>query len=162
MDTIPYRYMFWTDLGIEPKIERASMDGSDRRVLHHIGLAAPTGITIDYQDERIYWTDFYLGTIERSNLDGSGRVLLIAGSFTPFSLTINDNLIFWTDRNPSNFGINVAHKLSTGSNVLYRSSRGDLFGIEAVNPNHQPQDSICSPPSLSPSLSISISLFLSL
>lgn len=149
--------MFWTNWGVSPKIERASMDGSDRTVLYHVSQTLPTGITIDYQTEKIYWTDMYWGTIECSNLDGSGGILLLAGNIIPFSLTINDNMVFWSDWN--SFGIHATHKIaSTGGSVQYRSSRGRLWGIEAVNPNRQAQDSMLqlslSPFSLSSSLSL--------
>ena len=104
----------------------------------------PIGITVDYQAQKIYWSDFYWGTIEYSNLDGSGRLMLVGGiSIRPFSLTIDGNLIFWTDW--QSLEIHATHKLiSTGISVLYRNSRGDLFGIEAVNSNHQAQNSMFS------------------
>jgi len=46
--------MFWTDWGQTAKIERAFMDGEDRRVLHEVGLSQPNGITIDYAEQKIY------------------------------------------------------------------------------------------------------------
>ena len=143
--------MFWTDWGGEPRIERASMDGSERRVLHRTNLLMPIGITVDYQAQKIYWTDISWAEIECSNLDGSERLVLVWGtSFQPFSLTIDDNLIFWTDLQSSE--IRATHKLvSTGISVLYRNGRGGLFGIEEVNPNRQDQNSMFS-------LSLSLSL----
>ena len=148
--------MFWTDWGDEPRIERASMDGSERRVLHHTNLLEPIGITVDYQAQKIYWTDISRATIECSNLDGSGRLLLVWGTpiqLQPFSLTIDGNLILWTDGQSSE--ILATHKLiSTGISVLYRNGRGDLLGIEAVNPDRQDQNGMFS---LSLSLSLSLS-----
>ena len=137
------------------------MDGSDRTELYHVLQTQPTGITIDYQTEKIYWTDIYWGTIQSSNLDGSGWHLLLAGSIAPFSLTINDNMVFWSDWH--SIGIHATHKLtSNGGSVQYRSSRGQIiWGIEAVNPNRQAQDSMLQL-SLSLFLSFSLSLSLSL
>lgn len=40
------RTMFWTDSGLD-KIERASLDGSERRVLFDADLVNPRAITVD-------------------------------------------------------------------------------------------------------------------
>lgn len=39
--------LFWTDWGKEPKIERAGLDGSARRVLVSEGLQWPNGLALD-------------------------------------------------------------------------------------------------------------------
>ena len=67
------RYMYWTDWGTTAKIERASMDGQNRMVLHNTLLQWPNGITIDYAAQRLYWTDAFLDKIEYSGVDGTGR-----------------------------------------------------------------------------------------
>ena len=95
-----FRVMFWTDWGIMAKIERASMDGDDRRTVHEAGLSQPNGITIDYSTLKIYWSDSDLDKIEYSNYDGSERTLLESlndGILHPFGLTIVNELLFWTD-----------------------------------------------------------------
>ena len=42
-------WMFWTDWGKEPKIERAAMDGSERTLLVTTQLGWPNGIALDYR-----------------------------------------------------------------------------------------------------------------
>jgi len=50
--------VFWTDWNREsPKIEKANMDGSDRRSLVTEGLGLPNGLTIDYHSSQICWAD---------------------------------------------------------------------------------------------------------
>ena len=50
--------MFWTDWNREaPKIEKANMDGTNRRSLVTEGLALPNGLTIDYQSSQVCWAD---------------------------------------------------------------------------------------------------------
>ena len=65
--------MYWTDWGSTAKIEKASMDGQNRVVLHDTLLTWPNGITIDYAAQRLYWTDASLDKIEYSGVDGTGR-----------------------------------------------------------------------------------------
>lgn len=133
--------MYWTDWGGVAKIERASMDGSDRRVLHSTGLTWPNGLTIDYPAQRIYWVDASLDRIEYSNVDGTGRFVLFSGLAHPFSITLEGNLLFWTDW--LNDAIHTAHKISgatVGNLTLYNNLRDRPFGIEAVTPTRQAQN----------------------
>lgn len=69
----PHSYIYWTDWGSAPKIERAGLDGSGRASLvsaPHVHW--PNGITVDYANKKIYWCDGYLSKIMMSNMDGSG------------------------------------------------------------------------------------------
>jgi Low-density lipoprotein receptor repeat class B len=50
-------YMFWTDWGREPRIERADMDGLNRLTLITHNLGWPNGITVDTKTSRIIWVD---------------------------------------------------------------------------------------------------------
>lgn len=74
--------MYWSDWGKIPCIERADMDGKNRRRIISSGLTWPNGLALDLVNNRIYWTDGGNKTIEYSNLDGTGRTLLIGKIFT--------------------------------------------------------------------------------
>mgnify|MGYP000536642970 CR=1 FL=1 len=50
-------YLFWTDWGEKPKIERSELDGSHRRVLLRDNIIWPNGLTVDKETKRIYWAD---------------------------------------------------------------------------------------------------------
>ena len=50
-----FSYLFWTDSGRAPKIERSSLSGEDRVVLASTGTYQPNGITVDYGAQR--WAD---------------------------------------------------------------------------------------------------------
>ena len=94
-----FRYMYWSDWGDEARIERAGMDGSNRTILHNTDLKWPNGITIDYKNQKLYWVDANLDTLEYSNVDGTGRTLLERGDdiIHPFSITLEKDFLFWTD-----------------------------------------------------------------
>lgn len=68
-----FRFMYWTDWGEVPKIERAGMDGSDRFVIINTEIYWPNGLTLDYEERKLYWADAKLNFIHRSNLDGTNR-----------------------------------------------------------------------------------------
>lgn len=112
------------------------MDGSNRQVLHSTGLVWPNGITLDYATRRVYWVDAFLDRIEHSFYNGTDRVTLISNLDHPFGLTIEGNLIFWTDW--SDNSVRVAHKqLALGVQVLREFLRVRPYGIEAVTPTRQ-------------------------
>ncbi len=42
-------YLFWTEWGQYPRIERSRLDGSQRAVLVNVSISWPNGISIDYE-----------------------------------------------------------------------------------------------------------------
>lgn len=69
-------YLFWSDWGEKPKIERSFLDGSNRKVLIDKELGFPNGLLIDYKAKRLYWADAKLDRIETSDLNGRNRILI--------------------------------------------------------------------------------------
>lgn len=51
------RYMYWTDWGTHAKIERATLGGNFRTEVVNSSLVWPNGLTLDYEEERLYWAD---------------------------------------------------------------------------------------------------------
>lgn len=65
-------YIYWTEWGGKPRIVRAFMDGTNCMTLvDKVGRA--NDLTIDYADQRLYWTDLDTNMIESSNMLGEGR-----------------------------------------------------------------------------------------
>lgn len=79
--------MYWSDWGKKPQIERAAMDGTMRSVLVKSNLTWPNGLAIDHEAGKLYWTDGGTKTIEFSNLDGTGRRVLIGKTINFFLFT---------------------------------------------------------------------------
>uniref|UniRef100_A0A3Q3ETX7 Low density lipoprotein receptor-related protein 4 n=1 Tax=Labrus bergylta TaxID=56723 RepID=A0A3Q3ETX7_9LABR len=94
----PIGFMYWTDWGANPKIERAGMDASSRIVIISSNLTWPNGLAIDYETKRLYWADAGMKTIEFGNFDGSDRQVLIGSQLPhPFGLTVHLDKLYWTD-----------------------------------------------------------------
>ncbi len=49
--------MYWTDWGVDARIERADMDGNNRVRIVQDNLGWPNGLTIDRPSARIIWAD---------------------------------------------------------------------------------------------------------
>lgn len=109
----PYKgYIFWSDWGVPPKIERASLDGSNRVVLVNVSVQLVNDLALDFEEDMLYWCDSRTDTIERVNLDGMGREIVFPapsgaeGDDTedshrplqnPFSLAVHGSYVYWAD-----------------------------------------------------------------
>lgn len=93
------RLMIWSDWGETPKIEQASMDGDplSRITLVSDNIFWPNGLTIDIQNELIYWVDGNNKFLDVMNLDGSNRRTLVKNLKYPYSVTYVANKLYWTD-----------------------------------------------------------------
>ena len=90
--------MYWTDWGTVAKIEKASMDGSNRSVIHSTNLIWPNGLTLDYLAQVLYWADAQLDKIESSNVDGSNRRVIVSNGINhPFGITLFEDKLYFTD-----------------------------------------------------------------
>lgn len=100
------RWIFWTDIGKQPKIERSKLDGTNRNVLVLQGLIKPVSITIDSTTFDIYWTDPVRRTIESCDFYGNNRK------------------VFRTDVNRKYYGIEI---LKVYYNTVYILGRDRKF-----------------------------------
>uniref|UniRef100_A0A336MF06 CSON015005 protein n=1 Tax=Culicoides sonorensis TaxID=179676 RepID=A0A336MF06_CULSO len=84
-------------------IESAYLDGRNRAVFVNASIRHlhwPTSLSIDFEEEMLYWCDPVTPGIERIKLDGTGRQLLYEGAqnqFYPMSAVYHDKFIYWTD-----------------------------------------------------------------
>ncbi|KAG5681484.1 hypothetical protein PVAND_010916 [Polypedilum vanderplanki] len=93
-------WMFWSDWGSSPRIERAGMDGTHRQTIVSYDVKWPNGLTLDLVQKRVYWVDAKLNVISSCNFDGSGRNLVLHSTDSlrhPFSITTFEDYVYWTD-----------------------------------------------------------------
>jgi hypothetical protein len=114
------------------------MDGQNMAVLFQDDLRRPYGITIDYDNQFLCWTDSYFDKIECGNIDGTGRrVVVNSGLEEPFDLTLLGDKLYISDWN---LGI-LATNLSGGQPVqtVYDTFCDGVqtFGVQAVAEERQ-------------------------
>lgn len=115
--------VYWTDASPGVRIQRSDLDGSNYEVLFYgselvVGIEAPwlNSLEIDPLNQKVYWSATYSASsrIERANLDGTGRELLLSsGSDGVLDLTIDfeHQKIYWGD------GFQIKRANLDGSNV---------------------------------------------
>ncbi|CAO1412555.1 unnamed protein product [Diamesa serratosioi] len=93
-------WMYWTDWGANPRIERAGMDGTHRSTIVSYDVKWPNGLTLDLVTKRVYWVDAKLNVISSCNYDGTRRNIVLYSTETlrhPFSITTFEDFVYWTD-----------------------------------------------------------------
>ena len=131
--------MYFTDWGSVGRIEKASLTGANRTVIHNTNLVWPNALTLDIPTQTLYWADASLDKVEKSNVDGRNRILLAQlGVVHPFGIVFANNTLYFTD-----WSDNTIRYLSARGGVV-RSlhsvtaySNSTIFGIQIVGPHEQ-------------------------
>lgn len=87
----------WGRFGTSGKIFRTTMAGSLKKAIIDKDLSQPSGLAIDYDERMLYWTDAVREKIERSDLAGKNREVLVSATIYPFAITVFREHIYWTD-----------------------------------------------------------------
>ncbi|BET02800.1 low-density lipoprotein receptor [Nesidiocoris tenuis] len=131
-------YMFFTKWGtVRPMLERAQLDGTERKTLVSEKIVYPYGITVDYAVQHVYWVDTYLDFIERIDYDGRNRKTVRKGYPVQnlFDITVfEDNLYVTSWKNQSVIRINkfATHDFETLTN------NSKPFSIHVYHRRRQP------------------------
>uniref|UniRef100_A0A3B4B5F1 Low density lipoprotein receptor-related protein 2b n=1 Tax=Periophthalmus magnuspinnatus TaxID=409849 RepID=A0A3B4B5F1_9GOBI len=123
------RKLYWVDSFLDC-LKVSELDGP----VITTKLAWPNGITIDYTNDMLYWSDVISVHFYRySDLDGRHRHTVYNGNLPhPFALTVFEDTVYWTDWN---------------TRTIEKGNKFDGSGREAlVNTTHRPFDiHVCHP-----------------
>ncbi|XP_062398823.1 prolow-density lipoprotein receptor-related protein 1 [Sardina pilchardus] len=124
--------MFWSEMGGEARIERAGMDGSDRRLLIKDGLRWPVGLAVDSLGQRIYWTDEKLKCIGSTTFDGGDvKLLQLTEMPSPFSVSVINDMMIWSDTERGT--VQMAHKVTGKGRKVVLKRPGQPLGLKVVH-----------------------------
>jgi hypothetical protein len=114
-------HIYWTNMGVpnlnDGSIERADLDGGNRRVIVPLGVThTPKQIHLDKDNGKLYWCDREGMRVMRANLDGSQVETLVETGRGDrdrrdptrwcVGITIDPKLqkMYWTQKGPPNAG----------------------------------------------------------
>ena len=131
--------MYFTDWGTVGRIEKASLNGANRTVIHNTSLVWPNALTLDIQTQTLYWADASLDKVESSNVDGTNRVLLAqTGVVHPFSIVFSNNTLYFTDWSDNTIRyLSAAGGTVRSLHSVTEYSSSTIFGIQIVGPQRQ-------------------------
>ncbi|XP_063861273.1 low-density lipoprotein receptor-related protein 2-like isoform X3 [Scylla paramamosain] len=135
------RWLFWTDWGENPRIERVSLSGQNRSVIIQTKIFWPNGLTVDIPNKRIYFADSKLDYIDFCYYDGSGRQQVLAQShylLHPHSLSIFEDYVYWTDRQLNR--VLSAHKFRGDNESVVSHLVSQPLSLHVHHPVLQPSE----------------------
>lgn len=106
--------------------------------LHSGNLNTVYGITLDYDNQVLYWADYSNNRIEKSFTNGTNRVVLISSGITdPFGITYFAGRLYWTDWSADRIYTLSVNSPSPVSQVTGSFGRNP-YGIHVVTKERQP------------------------
>ncbi|XP_055372745.1 prolow-density lipoprotein receptor-related protein 1 [Condylostylus longicornis] len=124
--------IYWTNWNTKaPAIQRAYVTGFGLESIIKVAIVMPNAITLDYEENKLYWADARLDKIERADYDGTHRVVLAHSTPKhPFALAVYGDLLFWTDW--VLHAVARANKHSAGDVIVLEAKVGRPMGIIAI------------------------------
>ncbi|XP_030827887.1 uncharacterized protein LOC115919137 isoform X2 [Strongylocentrotus purpuratus] len=133
-------YLFWTDSGSRPKVERSNLAGGGRLQLVSTNIVRPSGITVDYETDLVYWVDSdpSYNHMEVCNLEGANRRTLMDSptNLGLFDLTISGNYIYTTAKEAQKLIVLVK---DSGQELFNLGLQYTPYSIVTYAPDVQPQ-----------------------
>ncbi|XP_019636233.1 PREDICTED: low-density lipoprotein receptor-related protein 6-like, partial [Branchiostoma belcheri] len=130
--------MYWADNGND-RIVRAAMDGSNPTTII-TGVSAPYAVTIDYREDRLYYSDGY--RVYSSDLLGNDiQQLLYENGKTVYGIAVDENYVYWSS--------SWSSSRSTWQGKVGMLSKSDLTKTVLVEGLARPRDiylSTAAPP----------------
>ncbi|XP_053083242.1 low-density lipoprotein receptor-related protein 1 isoform X3 [Pangasianodon hypophthalmus] len=133
--------MYWTD---GDNISMANMDGTNHTVLF-TNQRGPVGLSLDFEDSRLYWVSSGNGTISRCRLDGTGLEVLegVKGKLNkPSALAIMGDKLWWADQGTDQIG--TCDKSDGGNWKVLRNSTAPMMHMKIYNETVQTGSNLCS------------------
>ncbi|VDN01460.1 unnamed protein product [Thelazia callipaeda] len=123
-----------------PSIEKAYFSGYGRERIITKDIRTPNAVAIDSTSRKLYWSDARLDKIERCNLDGSNREIILQGSDSlsasklshPFGLCILGDTLYFTDW--LHFALIAVNKFNGGEMRILRANFSEQpMGVVAID-----------------------------
>ena len=126
--------LYWSDAGTG-RLEVMSLALGDRKVLIWKELESPECIAIDLDSEKIIWSSWGLDPVlERSNLDGSDREVIVTSGGRATGLTVDSalKLLLWTDQD----GLSISYtSLTQPGEVKKLTTMGHPYALTSYKSN---------------------------
>ena len=126
--------MYWANGGKNPSIERADLDGTNRRTII-TNVKTPSGLTIDFSSGLMFWVDVENRVIECANLNGTNRRTIASELPKPIALTQYKDYIYWADWKTNT--INRANKTNGQDRVPIKQSVDSIMDILVFHGSRQ-------------------------
>lgn len=133
-----FSFIFISDWGTNPHIERAWMDGTNRELIVSEKIGWPNGLTLDYESRIVYWADARLDYIGAVDYFGRGRRTVIDGVRHPFALTLFEDNLYYTDWTESGIVRVSKFKSDSAAKLVIKDELSRPMDIHVYHISRQP------------------------
>lgn len=136
-------YLFFSDWGTLPRIERADMDGDKRSRIITSDLFWPNGLAVDKVTSYLYWTDAKLHHIKKSDFDGNFQQIVIdfRNEEHPYGITVTRSKIYWTDW--KTLALHSAEKKNLTSRTIIAGNLEGLMDVKVIDASEKLEENSC-------------------
>ncbi|OBS58951.1 hypothetical protein A6R68_09924, partial [Neotoma lepida] len=107
------------------------MDGKSLKILFTGNLEHLEFVTLDIQEQKLYWAVTSRGVIERGNVDGTERMILVHHLAHPWGLAVHGSFLYYSDEQ---YEVIERVDKSSGSNkVVLRDNVPNLRGLRVYH-----------------------------
>jgi len=134
-------YLFWSDIGDQPKIIRAHLDGSNQMTLFDSSkIKQVSFLTMDRHLKRLYWSDYEKQHIASSKIDGTDLRSVIHVNRYKCKLSgiaIFEDFVYWTCK--TTHTVNKVNKFTGLNKIEYQENFRNPLDIAIYHPIIQKQ-----------------------
>lgn len=134
-----HKTIYWTNYQAPRSIDKAPMTGQYiKQTLVTANIARPSGLTIDYDNNLLYWVDGYYKQIYSCDLGGHNhRVISVSVQITnPYAVAVYQSNLYWTDRSYPD--IHIANQFTGSSKGSISASLHRPTDIHMLDSSRQP------------------------
>ncbi|XP_058520574.1 low-density lipoprotein receptor-related protein 2 [Ochotona princeps] len=135
--------LYWsdqgTDSGVPAKIASANMDGTSLKTLFTGNLDHLEFVTLDIKEQKLYWAVTSRGVIERGNVDGTERMILVHHLSHPWGIAVYESFLYYADEQYE--VIERVDKSSGANKVTLRDNVPNLRGLRVYHRRNLTQSS---------------------
>ena len=135
---------FWVNINfsMSASVYRAAMDGSNPIKVRDTGAGFPNGITVDFENSRLYWADHVLGTLETCTLDGTDHyVITNLRNARPAGIDIKGDYLYWGEITGNRiWSITKNFGCQTSSSALLYDEGDQIHDLKVYDGSKQPLD----------------------
>lgn len=131
-----HRTIYWVNYKAPRTIQKLSTNGLLKLSL--VNVAQPSGLTIDYDNNLLYWTDDQFNQLLSCDLGGHNiRVVPVSNEIIkPYAITVFQSNLYWTDQSLSH--INIVNQFTGASQGNISASLNQPTGIQVIHYSRQP------------------------
>ncbi|XP_032148954.1 low-density lipoprotein receptor-related protein 2 isoform X4 [Sapajus apella] len=127
--------LYWsdqgTDSGIPAKIASANMDGTSIKTIFTGNLEHLECVTLDIGEQKLYWAVTGRGVIERGNVDGTDRMILIHELSHPWGIAVYGSFLYYSDEQYE--AIERVDKATGANKIVLRNNVPNLRGLRVYH-----------------------------